>query len=64
MSLGRLGSFIEILKLDIGIHGFAGGSLHDDVDRFLRVVEDFGVTTEKGDDLSTFGGEGNLNQCQ
>lgn len=64
VSLGRLRSFIEILKLDIGIHGFAGGPLHDDVDRLFSVVKDLGIATEKRDDFSALSSKGYLNHCQ
>jgi hypothetical protein len=58
--LDRLGSILERAKLDIGIHGLASHALHDDVDRFIGVVQDARSAPEQSDNLRLRRSEGNL----
>ena len=51
---------LKSAKLDIGIHGLAGHSLHDDVDRFISIVEDTRVAPKERHDLCTLGSKRNL----
>lgn len=47
-------------KLDVGIHSLAGHLVHNDVHAFIRVIQDFGVATEKGNDFGASRGKRNL----
>lgn len=47
-------------KLDVGVHRLAGHLVHDDVHAFVRVIQDFRVATEKGNNLGASRGERNL----
>jgi hypothetical protein len=61
-----LHSFHGILKgdkLDVGIHRLAGHLVHDDMHAFVRVIQDLGVATEKGNDFGASRGERNSVLC-
>lgn len=47
-------------KLDVGVHRLAGHLVHNDVHALVRVIQDFGVAAEKGNDFSASRGERNL----
>lgn len=47
-------------KLDVGVHRLAGYLVHDDVHAFVRVIQDFGVAAEKGNNLGASRGKRNL----
>jgi hypothetical protein len=47
-------------ELNEGILSLGGHTLHDDVDRFVNVVENTRVASKEGDDLSTAGAKGDL----
>lgn len=49
-------------ELDVGVHRLAGHLVHDDVHAFIRVIQDFGVATEKGNDFGASRGERNLKE--
>lgn len=49
-------------ELDVAVHGFGGGPLHDDVDAaFRRALEDAGGAAHVVDDFVFGDGVGNLN---
>jgi hypothetical protein len=47
-------------KLDVGVHCLAGHLVHNDMHAFVRVIQDFGIATEKGNNLGASRGERNL----
>lgn len=60
--LDDLDSLIQIEELDISIVGPARNAFHNDMNRLLVVVQDFGVASQESDDLGTRRGERNLTE--
>jgi hypothetical protein len=55
MPLDRFHGIFKGAKFDIGIHGLASDPLHDDVHRFVTVIENLGVAPKEGNDFRALG---------
>lgn len=63
MLLNGLGSILQGVELDVSVSGLASDTLHDDVNRFISVVEHTGVAAQDCNDLGAVGNERNLARC-
>lgn len=50
------------LELDKCVHGLGRGAVHDDVHRFVGIIEHLAIAADESHDLCTLGREGNLRQ--
>lgn len=51
---------VECFKLGVRVHRLAGHTLHDDMNRLIRIGEDPSRAAEERDDLGASGREGDL----